>query len=288
LPEGEYRVRVDTSLEEGCLTYGEVALPGSSDDFVLLSTHVCHPSLCNDNLSGLAVVATVGRVLAGCERRYGHRLLFVPGTIGAITWLARNREAVDRVRAGLVAANLGDAGGFHYKRSRRGDASIDRLVERTLRARGGAFEVEEFVPFGYDERQYCSPGFDLPVGSLTRTPWGRYPEYHTSADDPSLVTPARLAESLRLYLEILAGLEEERRFRNLAPEGEPQLGRRGLYRTLGGDDRGRERELAMLWVLNQSNGEHSLRDVAERSGLDEELLAGAADALLDAELLVEL
>jgi len=285
LPEGDYEVRIDTTLEPGHLTYGELWLPGESDETVLFSAHVCHPSLANDNLSGVGVCAHLARLLRGLELRYSYRFLFVPGTIGAITWLALNEEAARRVRHGLVAANLGDGGRFHYKRSRRGDADVDRAVVRVLADAGEPYEVEDFTPFGYDERQYCSPGFDLAVGSLTRTPWGRYPEYHTSDDNLELIRPEHLGESLRRCLEVVHVLEHDRRYRNLNPNCEPQLGRRGLYRTLGGSDAGRERELALLWVLNLSDGEHSLLDVAERSGSSFGRVLEAARALVDAGLL---
>ena len=193
---------------------------------------------------------------------------------------------MDRIRHGLVAANLGDPGGFHYKRSRRGDAEIDRAVPVALRELGENVVVEPFVPFGYDERQYCSPGFDLPVGSLTRTPWGRYPEYHTSADDLSFVKPEQLAGSLAAYREVVRVLEGNRRYRNLSPKGEPQLGRRGLYRATGGGA-ARDEELALLWVLNLSDGGHDLLAIAERSGLRFSTVRAAADALLAAGLLEE-
>lgn len=291
LPEGEYEVCVDSTLADGSLTYGECFLPGLTGETereVLLSTHVCHPSLANDNLSGLAVMTWLARELAARpRRRYGYRFLFIPGTIGSITWLARNEERAGRIAHGLVAANLGDPGELHYKRSRRGSAEIDRAVKAVLEASGEPFGVEEFVPFGYDERQYCSPGFDLPVGSLTRTPWGRYPEYHTSADDLAFVQPDALAGSLRTYLDVVDVLEGNRRYLNLNPKCEPQLGRRGLYRTIGGDDAGRARELALLWVLNQSDGEQSLLDIAERSSLSFTAIREAADALLTAGLLRE-
>lgn len=290
LPDGEYEVCIDADLEPGSLTYGEAVLPGETEEEVLLSCHCCHPSLANDNLSGLVVMTELARRLAAREsRRYTYRFVFIPGTIGSITWLARNEDgAARRIRHGLVAANLGH-GPFHYKRSRGGGAEIDRVVEYVLSASGDSpgegYTVEDFVPFGYDERQYGSPGFDLPVGSLTRTPWGRYPEYHTSADDLDFVRPEALEGSLECYLKVAEVLELNRRYRNLNPKCEPQLGRRGLYRMVGGDDRGRERELAMLWVLNFSDGEHDLLAIAERSGIAFAVLAEAADALAAAELL---
>ncbi len=289
LPEGEYEVCVDSTLADGSLTYGECFLPGDSEREVLLSTHVCHPSLCNDNLSGIAVMTELAReIQTRAPRRYSYRFLFIPGTIGSITWLALNEERAGRIHHGLVAANLGDSGAFHYKKSRRGNAEIDRAVLCALRSSGEPFGVEEFVPFGYDERQYCSPGFNLPVGSLTRTPYGRYPEYHTSADNLAFVKPEALEGSLRTYLAVVDVLEGNRRYLNLNPRCEPQLGRRGLYRTIGGDESGRSRELALLWVLNLSDGENGLLDIAERSGLGFAAIRAAADSLLEVGLLREM
>jgi aminopeptidase-like protein len=284
LSPGEYEVHIDATLEPGHLTYGELLLPGESAEEILLSCHVCHPSLANDNLSGVTVAAEIARLLAGSPRRLGLRLLLIPGTIGSLVWLARNEAALGRIAGGLVMANLGDPGGFHYKRTRRGDAAIDRAVPVALSALGESVALEDFVPFGYDERQYGSPGFALPVGSLTRTPWGRYAEYHTSADDAGFVRPAQLAGALAAYLEVLRVLDGNARYRNLSPKGEPQLGRRGLYGSVGGGA-ARERELALLWVLSFSDGECDLLAIAERSGLPFAALRGAADALLAAGLL---
>jgi aminopeptidase-like protein len=288
LPEGDYEVCVDTTLADGHLTYGEHLVQGRTDEEVLVSCHVCHPSLANDNLSGIAVATRLARRLAeGGRPRYSYRFLFAPGTIGAITWLAGNEDRLGRVRHGLVLACVGDPGGFTYKRSRRGDAEIDRVVAHVLGRSGRPHQLVDFSPYGYDERQFCSPGFDLPVGSLSRTPYARYPEYHTSADDLDLVGPAQLQESLELGWEVVGVLEANRRYVNLSPKGEPQLGRRGLYGSIGGRSDAEERQMAMLWVLNQSDGTHSLLEVAERSGLPFALLAEVAATLEEAGLLRE-
>jgi aminopeptidase-like protein len=284
LEEGDYDVCVDSTLEDGHLTYGELLLPGETTDEVLISTHVCHPSLANDNLSGIAVASFLARRLAGTSRRLSYRFLFVPGTIGPITWLALNEERLDRIRHGLVLTLLGGPGSFVYKRSRRGGASIDRAAEHVIGAEG---EVRDFDPYGYDERQYCSPGFDLPVGRLTRTPHGEYPEYHTSGDDLSLVTAQQLEDALDAVAEILDVVEKDMAYVNLSPKGEPQLGRRGLFGSLGGALDGREREHALLWVLSLSDGSRTLLDVAERSGLSFATVKQAADALLEHGLLAE-
>jgi aminopeptidase-like protein len=279
LPDEEYEVCIDATLEDGFLTFGEVLLEGDEQDEVLVSTHICHPSLCNDNLSGIVVTAYLAKLLSDLPRRYSYRFLFIPGTIGSITWLALNESRVSRIRHGLVAACLGDPGGFTYKKSRRGDAEIDRTVQHVLQHSNVPFQIVDFSPYGYDERQYCSPGFNLPVGVLSRTPHGRFPEYHTSADNLSLVRPRALAESLSVFLGVCEVLEGNRRYLNLYPKGEPQLGRRGLYGPLGGVTSGRTWEMALLWVLNLSDGAHSLLDVAARSGLPFGVVREAAESL---------
>jgi aminopeptidase-like protein len=286
LPAGDYRVEIDAEHVAGAMSWGEAALPGESADEVLLSTHVCHPQLANDNLSGLVVMtALVAELAARPRRRLSYRFLFAPGTIGAIAWLATHEALLPRLRHGLVAAGLGDGGRFHYKRTRRGTAPIDFVVPRALARLGESPVVEEFVPFGYDERQYNSPGYALPVGSLTRTPWGRYPEYHTSDDDLDFVRPEHLERSLAALRAVVDELEHREVFVNLCPRGEPRLGKHGLYRSIGGDDAGHERELALLWVLNLSDGDNDLPAIAERARLPEARVREAVAALLEAGLL---
>jgi aminopeptidase-like protein len=285
LRPGEYDVLIDTSLTNGSLTYGEVVLRGTLTDEVLVSAHSCHPSLANDNLSGMALAATLARILSGIALRYTYRFVFAPATIGAITWLALNEERARRIAHGLVAACVGDAGRLTYKRSRRGDAEIDRAAVHVLAHCGQDYEVRDFSPYGYDERQYCSPAFDLAVGSLTRTPFGEYPEYHTSSDHPDLVRPDSLADSLRRYLEVFEVLEGNHTYVNLAPKGEPQLGKRGLYGSVGGQSHTAASQMAMLWVLNLSDGSRSLLDIAERSRLPFTDIRRAARALEAGRLL---
>ena len=285
LEEGEYEVRIDSTLADGHLTYAEHVVPGQVPDEVIVSCHVCHPSLANDNLAGIAVAVFLARELARRKPWFTYRFIFAPGTVGAITWLARNRERVDRVKHGLVLACAGDPGQLTYKRSRRGDAGIDRVLRHVLSASGRPHRITGFTPYGYDERQYCSPGFDLGVGSLTRTPYAGYPEYHTSADDLDFVSPAAMADTLAVCREAFAVLDRDRHYVNLSPYGEPQLGRRGLYGSLGGRSDAEQAQMAMLWVLSLADGEHSLLDVAERAGLPFDTVADAADALHGAKLL---
>jgi len=288
MADGDYEVCIDATLAPGHLSYGELVLPGDSADEVLLSTHVCHPSLCNDNLSGIAVATALARELAARpRRRWTYRFVFAPGTIGAIVWLAQHRDVVPRIRAGLTMMCLGSAHPFTYKRTLAGAAEIDRAGAVVLRDRGAGDHTIEFFPYGYDERQYNSPGFRAPVGSVMRGRHGMFPEYHTSADDLGFVSADRLAESLAVVRGIIDVLEGNRRYRNLAPDGEPQLGKRGLYRATGGTSIP-DLNLAMLWVLTLSDGRHSLLDIAERAQLPFATIRAAADHLHAAELLAEL
>jgi aminopeptidase-like protein len=218
-------------------------------------------------------------------RRYSYRFLFIPGTIGSLTWLARNESAVGRIGHGLVLSCLGDDGAVTYKQSRQGNAEIDQIVAHVLRHDGPSHQIRPFIPYGYDERQYCSPGFNLPVGRLTRTPNGEYPEYHSSADNLSLVRPESLAHSLSVLKQIVDVIEGDALFRSRNPKGEPQLGRRGLYGTIGGQRVAAADQMAILWVLNLADGTHSLLDMAERSGLSFAAIHKAANALINADLL---
>lgn len=285
LPEGEYEVCIDSTLAPGSLTYGEVFLPGETDEEVLISCYTCHPSLCNDNLSGVALAAILAQELQHCALRYSYRFLFIPETIGAIAWLALNEGRLDRIRHGLVATCLGDPGCSTYKKSRRGDAEIDRAVLHVLQHSGEPYNVLDFFPSGSDERQFCSPAFDLPVGSLMRTPYARFKEYHTSADDLSFVQPEFLGNTFRKYLQVVSVLEGNRCYLNLNPKCEPQLGKRGLYSAVGGLKKQPPNQVALRWVLNFSDGKHSLLDICERSGLEFSVIRAAADTLCECGLL---
>lgn len=280
MEEGEYRVVIRARHFPGSLTYGELFLPGDSEEECLISTYLCHPSLANDNLSGVVVAARLAARLAQLpKRRLSYRFLFLPETIGAIAWLGAHRTEASRIAHGLVATCLGDRGPFTYKRSRQGGALIDRVVEQLLSEGDAPYSIRDYSPMGSDERQYGSPGFNLPVGSLMRTPYGEYPEYHTSADDLSLLSPQALEESLRSYWEVCHRLETNRTLQNLCPYGEPQLGRRGLYDPVGGQTVQPEMRQALLWLLNLSDGSHDLLTIASRSNLAYRLIEEGARML---------
>lgn len=287
LKSGEYEVAIDSTLLPGFLTYGEYYLQGESTDEVLVSCHVCHPSLCNDNLSGIAVAVLLAQTMAARPRRYSYRFLFIPGTIGSITWLARNEDIVFHIKHGLVLTGVGDAGIITYKRSRQSHAEIDRVMIQVLKDSGDPHTIIDFFPYGYDERQYCSPGFNLAVGCFMRTPHGEYPEYHSSADNLDFVKVDSLSRSFSRCLEAFELLEHNRTYLNQNPKCEPQLGRRGLYRSVAGQQEKQLKELALLWVLNASDERHTLLDIAERSELPFHRIQAAAEALVEVGLLKE-
>lgn len=280
-----YRVRIDSTLAPGSLSYGELAIAGREKSEVLISVHCCHPSLANDNLSGIAVATELARHLLGRDNRLSYRFLFIPAAIGSLTWLALHEDILPHVEHGLVLSCVGDDGAFHYKQSRRGNAAIDRVVAHVLARRVLRHEIMPFSPYGYDERQYCSPGYDLPVGCFMRSPNGTFPQYHTSGDDLDFVTPAALEQSLDVLIDVTGVLERNMTFARVDGRGEPQLGRRGLYRALSGQKDQADAQMALLWVLNQSDGRHSLLDIAERSGVAFDQLVLAAETASQADLI---
>jgi len=286
LPEGRYRVVIRSSLAPGSLTLAEYVHRGASDEEVVIFAHDCHPSLANDNLSGLAVAINLAAYLRAQETRYTYRFVFAPATIGSITWLATNESTLHRIKHGLVLSLLGNRGPLRYKITRSGDLTIDRAAWHVLRTEFASSKRLEFSPWGYDERQFASPGINLPVGALMRSQSGEYPEYHTSADNLTLLSPEELGQSWLACLKIFEVLEGNVRYRNLQPKGEPQLGRRGLYQQIGGYfAEVPHRKLALLWILNQSDGACSLLDIAERSQLPFSVIVNAAAELEQAGLL---
>jgi aminopeptidase-like protein len=286
LPDETYEVVIDSSLQDGFLTYGEHLHRGEMEDEVLFSAHICHPSLANDNCSGMALLTCLAKRMAGMKTRYSYRFIFAPGTIGAITWLSRNRDRVHRIKHGLVVSMVGDGGGPTYKRSRRGNSLIDRAFIHVLRHSGLTPSIHDFSPYGYDERQYCSPGFNLPVGLFQRSMFGTIPQYHTSADNLGFIGAEHLAVSYRLIAAALDVIENDAVYLNTIPECEPQLGQRGLYHSaIGGSTDAAAANMAMLWVLNLSDGSHSLLEIADRSGLSFASIHSAAQRLKEHGLL---
>lgn len=287
MQDESYRIDIDSDLSPGSLTYGELFLPGQLPEEVLITAHVCHPSLANDNLSGIAVALALAMRQARLPRRLGYRFLFIPATIGAITWLARNEGHLAKIRYGLVLTCVGDAGQFHFKRSRSG-ASIDSAVAHVLRHSGHSHEIVPFNPYGYDERQFCSPAFDLPMGCLMRSVHGTFPEYHTSADNCDFVKPEALDQSYKVVATLLDLLDANWTYVRTDGRGEPQLGRRGLYRAIAGQkEAGGASQMDLLWLLNLADGNYSLLEMAERAGIPFGRLQKAVRLALDADLIRE-
>ncbi|HEY4781414.1 MAG TPA: DUF4910 domain-containing protein [Chthoniobacterales bacterium] len=282
-----YRIDIDSDLSPGSLTYGELFLPGELSDEVLITAHICHPSLANDNLSGIAVAVALAMRQARLPRRLGYRFLFIPATIGAITWLARNESELGKIRHGLVLTCIGDTGPFHFKQSRSG-APIDNAVAHILRHSGHPYEIVPFNPYGYDERQFCSPAFDLPMGCLMRSVHGTFPQYHTSADNPGFVKPQALNQSYEVVASLLDLLDANWMYARTDGRGEPQLGRRGLYRAIAGQkEAGGASQMDLLWLLNLADGKHNLLEMAERAGIPFGRLQKAVRLALDADLIRE-
>jgi len=287
LPDGDYEVVVDTETFPGSMTVSECVLPGTTEREVLLSTYTCHPSLANNELSGpLVAAALYARLARWPTRRLAYRFVLAPETIGAITYLAlRGEHLRTHLDAGYVLTCLGDGAALTYKHSRRGSSLADVAARSALPA-FGYVRWHDFSPTGSDERQYCSPGFDLPVGSVMRSMYGTYPEYHTSDDDRDFISFDQLQASVDACEALCRALDQGgARYRNLMPFGEPQLGRRGLYPdlTVGAANVGAGD--AIFWVLNLSDSEHDLLAISERSGLGLADLHAAAQRCVAAGLL---
>jgi aminopeptidase-like protein len=285
LKEDTYHVVIDSKLEKGGLTYGELYIKGRSKQEVLISTYICHPSLCNDNLSGVVLTTFLALLLKNMVLKYSYRILFIPETIGSITWLAKNEDKVSNIKHGFVVTCVGDSGHMTYKKTRDGNTLLDRIAEKVLIDSGDRYRILDFFPFGSDERQFSSPGFNLPMGTLMRTLYYDFPEYHTSADNLNFVKSEYLADSLEKYTKAIFILENNKTYINLNPKCEPQLGKRGLYEMIGGRKSGETLKFAMLWVLNLSDGKNSLLDISVRSGMKFEDIKKAADTLFAKKLL---
>jgi len=283
LPEGDYRVVIDSRLFDGSMTLSEAVLPGETSDEVLISTYTCHPSMANNELSGPLACAFLYRRLAQLpRRRLTYRFVFLPETIGAITYLHLHGEHLKRhTVAGYVVTCVGDGGAFTLKRSERGDSLADRAAVHCLKTLSpDAHTVQDWFPTGSDERQYCSPGFRLPVATLTRSQFGHYPQYHTSLDNKDMMSFDGMVGTVDMLLAFCRALDSNRVWRSTKPFGEPFLSRYQLVPTLS-DPRAftNQEMLALRWILSQADGSRDLLAVAERSNLECTLLADQAEVL---------
>lgn len=295
LRDGKYEVYIDSSIEDGSLTFADAVLPGASEREILLSTYFCHPSMANDNLSGPVLLAFLHQFLAQCNLNYTYRFAYVPETIGALVYLSQHGEHLSQqLHAGYVATCVGDPGQFTYKRSRQGDTVADKVAEHCLSylEDGQKAEIVDFFPLGSDERQYCSPGFDLPVGSLMRSMYGTYPEYHTSLDNLGYVSGDAIAGTLRAYIRMVQVHEINHTYINLSPYGEPQLSKRDLFPTIGattvggtGDLLTHDRITRIMYLLSYSDGTNDVVDIANKAGFPAWHFIPEIEALVQAGLL---
>jgi len=289
LPEGPFEVLVDSTLEDGQLTFAEAILPGSSRQEILFSTDVCHPSMAHNELSGPILTAFLHRLISPFEHRYTYRFVFLPETIGSLVFLTQNGDHLrQNLQAGYTVTCVGDAGPYTYKRSRQGTTAADQIAEHCLRYLGSSADVviKNFDPStGSDERQYCSPGFDLPVGSLMRTMYGEYPEYHTSLDNLDFVSAEGMAGTLKAYLRMVQLHELNQTYINKSPYGEPQLGKRGLYPTLGAQAESPDAVTNIMYLLSYSDGSKSVVDIADLANRPAWTFTSEVQSLVDSGLL---
>tara|TARA_B100000029_G_scaffold379429_1_gene374239 strand:- start:255 stop:1634 length:1380 start_codon:yes stop_codon:yes gene_type:complete len=306
--EDHYFVHIDSTLKPGSLTYGEFFIKGQTKNEILISTYICHPSLCNDNLSGIVVTTILAKLLSKIDTYFSYRFLFIPETIGAITWLSKNQKNLSQIKSGLVVTCVGGNGGFTYKKTRDNDSEIDKISIDVLKHTRKRFETRDFFPYGSDERQYSSPGIDLPIGVLMRTPYYEFKEYHTADDNLDSIKKFALNDSLIMLLKIILQIEKKKPsfnrkqknetsklksevYQNLNPYCEPQLGRRKLYRNISKsrlvDKKNSENmlELSICWILNFSDGLHSLKEISQKSNLPLKLLRKTAKLLIEKKLL---
>jgi aminopeptidase-like protein len=282
---GRYRAVVDSTLKPGFLTYGELVVPGRTPQEILISTYVCHPSMANNELSGIVVAAHLAGWALRETRRFTYRFVFVPETVGAIVYLSQHLEHMQRhTVAGFQVTCVGDERAMSFLPSRRGDTLADRCALHVLLNHATDVRHYSFFDRGSDERQWCSPGVDLPVVSIMRSKYGTYPEYHTSLDDMSLISPAGLDGSAQLYLRCLQLLEANHRYRATMP-CEPQLSKRGLYPSLSFHGGEGKRDHLLLDFLTYCDGERDLIGVADHIGVDAERLVPIAEGLLEQGLI---
>ena len=266
LKKGIYEVKIDSTLKSGSLTYADLIIKGQSQKEILFSTYICHPSLANNELSGPVVATFLAKYFLGEKNNYyTYRFVFTPETIGTIAYLSEHvNELKKNVIAGYVITCIGDSGSFSYLQSRKEDTLVDRVTMHVLNNMEKEYKLYDYLSRGSDERQYCAPGIDLPVGSLMRTKYGEYPEYHTSGDNLDIIEPIELERSLE-KLKLCVNVIENNRIYKTRVKGEPQLGKRGLYPNISTKISGLKVR-KMMNILAYCDGQHDLLWIAEKIG----------------------
>jgi aminopeptidase-like protein len=291
MTKGNYRVVINSTKKPGELIYAESFIDNGAKKEVLISSYICHPSMANDSLSGVVLTVQLYKELKKINNlNYNYRFLFTPETIGTICFLHKNRRRIkSNLEYGLVATCVGDSGEFTYKKSRNEKADINRIVENIFSKKNINGRIVDFSPLGSDERQYCSPGFDLDVGVLTRSMYGCFPEYHTSADNLDFVSEKNLKESLELYLGIINTYEINCKFSRKNAFCEPQMGKYNMYREVsgGGEDNLDVLVQQRMWLLNYADGKTDLLTISEKSGFGLSDLKNTLAELIEAGLIIK-
>jgi aminopeptidase-like protein len=268
-PDKKYHVKIDSRLFDGHLTYGECFIPGESDKEVLLSTYICHPSMANNEVSGSVVAAAIAQYIKSAPRRLSYRILFLPETIGPIAYLSKNlKHMKSHVMAGYVLTCLGDDKAYSYLASRYGNSLADKIAKRALRELAPDYKSYYYLERGSDERQFCAPGVDLPICSIMRSKYGEYPEYHTSLDDMSFISPKGLEGGYNIIKKCIDILESDVLYKNTVL-CEPQMGKRGLYPSISTKDSGMSVR-NMMNVLAYADGTNYAQDISEIIGIPKE------------------
>jgi aminopeptidase-like protein len=287
---GGLRVLIDTEHFSGSLTYGEVLIPGKSKREILISCYICHPYMANDGVSGMLLTAFLAKYISSLpSRNWSYRIIFVPETIGAITYLHENRANVGHVEAGLEITTIGGPGGFGFKKTWNSDHWLNDVIADAFHHRGIPYKEYPFDIHGADERQFSSQGFRINTGTICQDRYHEYPEYHTSADNLDLVTGAQIEAGLDMYIDVISAIEKLDFFRNTRPHGEVMLSRHNLYPTLGGAIKpiaGEKSELSLiLWLLFYLDGHTPLSKIAKTLSTSEERLRPLVDQLLSLDLI---
>lgn len=279
-----YEVFIDSTLKKGSLTYAELKIDGSSKNEILFSTYICHPSLCNDNLSGIAFQTyLIKYLLEKKDLKYSYRFLFIPETIGSIVWIYLNQSKLNLIKYGFIISCIGDSGKINFKKTKKGDTELDRIIIKVLQdnLKQNQYFVRDFTPMGSDDRQFCSIGVNIPMVTLNRTPPKLFPEYHTSKDTLDIIDVEGLNFTFDIYKKIISIIENNKTYINKCIMCEPNLGSRGLYTDSS------DKNVILKWVLSMSDGSNSLLDISIRSRLNFEKIKDASDRLEDKDLLGE-